>query len=640
MIEYINPKGHAVQLSSPDKRIIKIPPNTKIVLSDWYMNYCPKYLRVVRVIGEGKTPLKAKGARYTPTTTPRGKIVPGQKHKINIQNTTGRNKKPKVLTHAGHIRAERSMTSQIKTINKRPTVGRSLRESKKLFTSSCQKNKWTISNNIGIGILSFNRLKSLQRLISSIRSYTDLKRTTVFVSDESTSIDVRNWLQKQTDIVVLTNQARLGVAGNTNRLLRCLSRFRYGILMNDDAEVLQRGWEQFYVTAHQKSKYQHFCYHQSGVYGAKRARSLQPLVGGIGIETITEKPHGAVMFFTNAVFEKVGYFDEKFGMYGIEHVDWSNRVSMAGIQPAGFHDVYGSERYFKIHQDKSAVPQRTQSLPQAREIYSKISSHTRIYVNASAETQVPSISAIIPIRNIGRQGAAETVIQSIRSQLFPHIEMIIAEQDQKPTFNMINVKPCRYFFARNKYETQPFTKAMAFNLGVANASHNKIVLQDADIICPSNYVSKLYELLDTHTGVHIGAKVLYINQTSSNEIVSRKLINEQKVCENAVGYFEGGSLACTKTLYFKCGGFNEIFEGYGVEDCDFFDRLKHTAKFYNNRSEDFVHLWHGRTPGWNRFHARNKKIYTQLRKRSNITQYVNSLIIKLKAMYPEVMKRL
>ena len=51
----------------------------------------------------------------------------------------------------------------------------------------------------------------------------------------------------------------------------------------------------------------------------------------------------------------VGYFDENFGKYGMEHVDWSHRVSMSKIQPAGYHDVDGSELFFKICNHESAV---------------------------------------------------------------------------------------------------------------------------------------------------------------------------------------------------------------------------------------------------------------------------------------------
>jgi len=634
MVEYINPQGHAIQLSSPDKGIIKVAPHSRMVLSDWYMRYCPKYLRVVRIVETTNKSIKPKNVnevKHAPGAR-KAIIKPGQKHKV-IQNKAGKVRSKTQPKRAGKTGI--NSQSVPKSKNQRPVVGRALRENKKLFVNSCQKNDWTVSNNIGIGILSYNRLRSIQRLISSIRSHTDLKKTTVFVSDESTNEDVKTWLNKQTDIVVLTNQRRLGVAGNSNRLLRCLERFRFKFLLNDDVEILQRGWEQFYITASQKSKFQHFCYHQHGVYGAKR-NNPNSRHGGLGITTITEKPHGALMFFTDNVFQKVGFFDEKFGTYGIEHVDWSERVSMSNIQPKGYHDVQGSDRFFKIHKDASSVPQRSQSLKQAREIYKKIKSPNRIRVEATEYTKVPSVSVIIPIKNIGRQDATETIVNSIRSQLFPNIEIIISEQDQTSRFNTEPVKPCKYLFAKNRHKDQPFTKAMAFNLGVINATYPKIILQDADIICPSNYVKKISELLDTHAGVHIGSKVLYMNQKSSREITSTRVINAKKDCERAVGYFEGGSLACTKKAYFKCGGFNEVFEGYGIEDCDFFERLKYAVKFYNVRTEDFVHLWHGRTSGWNVHHQRNKKIYSQLKKQYNMVSYIASLIKKLRATYPGI----
>ena len=58
-------------------------------------------------------------------------------------------------------------------------------------------------------------------------TFTDLEKTTVIVSDESTNNNVKKWLDKQNDIIILNNGSRIGVAGNTNRLLRCLERFKY-----------------------------------------------------------------------------------------------------------------------------------------------------------------------------------------------------------------------------------------------------------------------------------------------------------------------------------------------------------------------------------------------------------------------------
>jgi hypothetical protein len=186
----------------------------------------------------------------------------------------------------------------------------------------------------------------------------------------------------------------------------------------------------------------------------------------------------------------------------------------------------------------------------------------------------------------------------------------------------------------------PFTKALAFNFGVSKALYNKIILQDADIVCPSNYVGRMYHILNNYEGAHLGSKVLYISNKSSQEAVNSNHISDALDCERAVGYFEGGSLACTKNAYFKVGGFNEIYEGYGVEDCDFFDRLKNFSKFYNTRDTDFVHLWHGRTPGWEIHHRRNKKIAKQVSKNYTRQAYVNSLVVKLRNIYPNEFKKL
>lgn len=634
MIEYLNPKPHTIQLSSPDKKTIKIPGKSKIILNEWFMTYCPKYLRVVRVVSGKKLETNQihnlADKRQKALEQKRASRMQPNKKREPMQN---RIRKPKVRVQVPHkLRPPKPKRD--------PIVGVQSREnSNKLFATACQNNKYTVSNNIGIGILSFNRLKSLQRLINSIRVYTDLSKTTVFVSDESTDNKVSEWLKNQTDLVVLTKQKRIGIAGNTNRLMRCLSRFKHAIILNDDVEILSKGWENFYVDASEVTKIQHFCYQQAGVYGAKRNQKAKP-IGKVRVSTINKRPHGAVIFYTNSVFQKVGYFDENFGMYGMEHVDWSTRVSDSGIQLSGFHDVLGSDKYFMIHQEKSAVPNRNAELTKARGVYQKLKTGPkRKYVNASKESEVPSVSVVIPIRDLGRKEAFCTVVNSIRSQLFPNIEIIIAEQDQKPMTETYDLHPRTYWFVKNKYPKQPFTKAMAFNTGVLSASYERVILQDADIICPSNYVKKIYDLLNKYGGAHIGSQVLYLDQDATNKVTKSQKIDTSANCERVVTYYEGGSLACTKDAYVKCGGFNEIFEGYGIEDCDFFSRLKFSSEFYNKRTEDFVHMWHGRTAGWAVYHRQNKKIFKQIKHQYNTESYVKSLVEKINKDYAKFLTK-
>ena len=124
-------------------------------------------------------------------------------------------------------------------------------------------------------------------------------------------------------------------------------------------------------------------------------------------------------------------FDEAFGTYGMEHVDWSNRVSMSGIQPGGFHDIIGSEQFFKILNDSSTVTpaQRSKSLKQTRELYSKHKNNkSRIYVKPLDKSKVPEVSYVIPFQGTERRASIRTVINNVKAQRFPRIEIIVVEQ--------------------------------------------------------------------------------------------------------------------------------------------------------------------------------------------------------------------
>ena len=638
LIEYLNPNSHQIQLATPDKKTITIKPKGKIILSDWFMSYCPKHLRVVRIIGEQQNIVPKKIESRTTTPYNKNSPKPNQRHKLVLNGSNSKKKRrSEVRTQIpAKFRKKKNKINRKQIVGKKSKIPSSI-----LYNQACQENRWIVSNNVGIGILSFNRLASLQRLISSIRSHTDLSKTVVFVSDESTNPEVSKWLADQKDIVTLSNQDRLGIAGNSNRLLRCLSRFKYKILLNDDVEIVKEGWENFYTKAHLSTGYHHFCYHQEGVYGAKKNDGLVKKVGQFQVKTISSRPHGAVMFLTQQLFDQVGYFDERFGLYGIEHVDWSTRAIQTKLVPSGYHDIVGSEHYFKIHSEKTSLEniEKSTSLRGSRELYNKVKSADRIYVSPTIKSTVPSMSIVVPIRNIGRQESIQVVINNLRGQLFPNLEIIISEQDEKQKFNSTTVSPCKHLFAANRRPGQLFNKSYACNFGVAQTSYNKVIIHDGDMLLPSHYSEKVYSCLGDNDSVHLGSQVLYLDRNSTEHIVGSGKVDPNYKCERAVEYFEGGSLACTKETYFKIGGFNELFEGYGMEDCDFFSRLKQFSKLYNVRSIDLIHLWHDRTPGWVQHHKKNKIIHAQVRKKYEPTEYVKFLNTQLKNNYPEAYKK-
>jgi hypothetical protein len=54
---------------------------------------------------------------------------------------------------------------------------------------------------------------------------------------------------------------------------------------------------------------------------------------------------------------------------------------------------------------------------------------------------------------------------------------------------------------------------------------------------------------------------------------------------------------------------------HNCEDTEFFARLASVPTFHNERTIDFIHLWHGRTSGWKAHHQRNKDIEARLYER-------------------------
>jgi GT2 family glycosyltransferase len=619
MIEFLNRTGRIIVLPGPNNERVQFSKFQKKILPVWYSKYVPKYLQEVRKIGAQpeNVPVELRPVRPKQITM-KTAAVTAQQRMDKIQERK-RKQKQLSVARAAAISAKgvqrqhkgNHAVARPRILGSASAVGSA---ATKQYQEIIQKLKVPISNDIGVGIMSYNRLDSIQRLVNSIRKNTDLNRTTVFISDESTDQKVKDYLKTITDMVVLDNKNRIGIAGNTNRLMRCLARFQYKIIMNDDIEIMARGWENVYANAMGGTGIHHFCFRQAGVYGAKDHDGAVSTVGGFKISTIKDKPQGAIIAYDHEAFKKVGYFDEGFGIYGMEHVDWSNRIIMSGIQKPGFHDIIGSDKFFKLHNTKSAVEDRSKHLSASRRKYKELKhKHGRIHVDAGAKSEVSEgVTYIVPFRGMNRANAIKVVLLNLKAQRFPIIEIIMVEQDFERRNNMKSLDSVKYLLAKSYTSGQPFTKSLAFNQGVKNASFRKLILHDADMIVQDDYTIQMSRLLDVHDGVHIGKTVHYMSNKSTDQIYAKAMLTGDMVAERVVGYFEGGSLGCLRDNYIKIGGFNEAFIGYGCEDCEFFARLAASPKFFNNRSVNLIHLWHGRTQGWKEHHNKNKLLESKL----------------------------
>jgi len=595
---YQNPHSYTVHLAGPDGVVVQVSSRQIVNLSEHFDRYRERgFIRLLPNQNPApnqslpKTDINLRDAKPILNGQKRAVVAEARQHKQNDANRQSNR------IHYKSARPSPPRSQTVKVVGKEVTVNPE--------TFSNASDSYPISNNIGIGILSYNRKSILERLVNSIFKNTDLLKSTLFISDDASDdaemIEYLDRLSENPNVIIIKNNKRLGVAGNSNRLLRALSRFQYGILLNDDIEIIKPGWEIFYSEFLKDSKLEHAVFRKEGIYYAKLGDIMS--MNGTPTRFTKDKPHGALLAFTNRYVNTVGAFDTRFGLYGLEHVDWSMRGFEFGIQPEGFFDAVGSEQYVTLHHEESCIGNKAELMRNAKEVFSK---RLRGKIEFDEDSVIPSISYIIPFRELGRSKSLETVVANIRAQRFPEIEIILSEQDSQQRVDTDNVAPIKHLVIGSK-EEHLFNKSLAFNAGVMASTKDKIILHDADMLAIGYYTSSVSKVLDQHSACHLGATVLYANQETTDIInVNHDLKNVKY--ERVVGYYEGGSLACTKDAYWKSGGFNEDFWGYGNEDTEFYSRLASLEDWLEQRTFDLVHLWHPRTTGWTSHHEKNKKL--------------------------------
>lgn len=595
MPNYINPQPYDLHLIGPDGEKVRIRRGKQVRLPAFFERYAKK--GILKRIDPSERPPAATDAPKQRAVVPtrksrRSAVIKAAKNRVLVKRASQDLRQTRRTNRLGHGTFQGATDAILKVL---------------------KTESYPISNGIGIGIMSYNRVNSLRRLVNSIIKFTDLNRTTIFISDDGSDNEdlyiYLTHLQAMGNIIIIKNEERIGIAGNSNRLLRCLSRFPKMMILNDDVEILRKGWDSLYFDAMADTNYHHFCYRQPGVYGAQIGDPVK--AGNTDLRVVHDKPHGAVMALDYTAFNTVGYFDEVFGYYGMEHVDWSTRVTDSRIQPDGYYDVEGSSRFFRLHSEKSMVPNRAEHFRKAKSIYAGMSVRP-IMIAASDKSVVPKINYVVPLRDAtGRHDSILTTLNNVRAQRFPVIDIVIAEQDHKSRFESDELIGFKHVLVQTGPDL-PFNKSKAFNAGVATLESGNVVLHDADTMVPGTYTMQVVSAMKDRESCFLGSRVYYADRESTKSINDLNVVDTDILCEKYVDYFEGGSLACTIEAFWKVGAFVEDYNGYGCEDCDFFARMSQGSNWLENRIINLIHLWHGRTDGWRDHHKKNKVIEAEL----------------------------
>lgn len=213
---------------------------------------------------------------------------------------------------------------------------------------------------------------------------------------------------------------------------------------------------------------------------------------------------------------------------------------------------------------------------------------------------MPDVSYLITYRNSdpARHRNLEHVLSSLSGQ--PDIEVILIEQDIKSHCNQATLPGrVRHLFV---YNPGLFNKSWGLNLAAGLASTQKLIFADADMLLTEesytqikaqlnagvdaiNPYTELVDLSEDETEAFLtGLDYLSIERTEAQ--LNRKELGQ---CPP----FCGGVFATSRSLYLKCGGFDERFTGWGAEDDAMSMRLIHVAKQAVTLSGQYAyHLWH------------------------------------------------
>lgn len=175
---------------------------------------------------------------------------------------------------------------------------------------------------IGIGIATYNRQKACSDLAYGV------KRTNpdaiVCVSDDGSDEPINNLPE---DIIYLRNKNG-GIARNKNRLLYRLFEIEecdVVLILEDDLEIIHEDWSFPFVKLAQTVGHTNIIFPDMDIIPCGYGYASGHLAG-------------AVMAVYRDAFLSTGYLDPRFGKYGFEHVEYTQRMIRNGFGGSRFPD--------------------------------------------------------------------------------------------------------------------------------------------------------------------------------------------------------------------------------------------------------------------------------------------------------------
>ena len=207
-------------------------------------------------------------------------------------------------------------------------------------------------------------------------------------------------------------------------------------------------------------------------------------------------------------------------------------------------------------------------------------------------SDVPEISFVITHRGADRIPPLLATVRSIAAQRDAAIECIIVEQSADSTVREWP-RGVRYIHLPHPSDPVGWHKSWAFNVGVDAAKAPIVVCHDGDILVPCDYARQVLRCMDEPACevAHLQRFLFCLNPSDTAGVTASATIPRSPSPERVRQNWQGGTLAIRKDAFFRIGGYDERFVGWGGEDNEFYDRCT-TLPGRRHGYLPFVHLSH------------------------------------------------
>jgi len=216
-------------------------------------------------------------------------------------------------------------------------------------------------------------------------------------------------------------------------------------------------------------------------------------------------------------------------------------------------------------------------------------------------------SVILRFRN-GSENRAQNLRTLIRHiSRNPHVEIIVSAMDKD-----INLREFRALKksapGRAKlihvFTPKPFASTTANNVGVAKASTDIFIFQDADILFDNSAYNKIIKQIGAgRESVRVGEECLNLNNPNTKKVhhayakgkwghppINEFLKLKERLGKKGSRDAPGACTAVSRKAFLDIGGWCELFQVYGWEDCYF--RYKVRQLDHVSLKMPMVHLAH------------------------------------------------